>query len=153
MRRGLWTAAALAVVTSGAWADDRPVGQSAPAATAERDLTLGLAQLTLRVGLSGAELAERLGSPNIVTRDSEGRESWIYDRIATETTWSGSAHGIGGGALGSGAWSGGGILGLLGGQLSKRSGSRKTTERTLTVVVKLDPAGTVESFSFHASRF
>ena len=36
------------------------------------------------------QVATALGSPNIVTRDAEGRETWIYDKIATEASYSNS---------------------------------------------------------------
>jgi hypothetical protein len=41
--------------------------------------------------MSGTEVAVALGSPNIVTRDSGGKETWIYDKIATEASYSKSS--------------------------------------------------------------
>jgi outer membrane protein assembly factor BamE (lipoprotein component of BamABCDE complex) len=46
----------------------------------ERQMTVGTVQKEIRKGMSAADVAEALGSPNIVTTDSEGREVWIYDR-------------------------------------------------------------------------
>jgi outer membrane protein assembly factor BamE (lipoprotein component of BamABCDE complex) len=46
-------------------------------------LTVGTVQKEIRVGMSGAEVAAVLGSPNIVSTDEERREVWIYDKIAT----------------------------------------------------------------------
>lgn len=54
----------------------------------ERDMTVGIVQKEIRVGMSRADVATALGSPNIVTRDSEGKETWIYDKIATEASYS-----------------------------------------------------------------
>ena len=65
----------------------------------ERQMTVGTVQREIRNGMSGAEVAEVLGSPNIVTTDAEGREVWVYDKISTDVTYSRS--------------SGGGIIGLL----------------------------------------
>jgi len=120
-----------------------------PPPVAEQAFTLGLVQKEIRVGMSQTDVAEALGSPNIVTRDSEGKEAWVYDKIATEARYSKSSIGAGGG---------GGVnpasvlvLGLVGG--SKESGQSTTSQRTLTVIIKFDTAGAVDSFSFHASRF
>jgi len=60
-------------------------------ATQDRALTVGLVQKEIRVGLSQADVASVLGSPNIVTRDSRNRETWIYDKIATEASFASSA--------------------------------------------------------------
>ena len=50
-------------------------------------LTVGTVQREIRVGMSGAQVAEILGSPNIVTTDEKGREVWVYDRISTESVY------------------------------------------------------------------
>ncbi|MCX8073257.1 MAG: outer membrane protein assembly factor BamE [Candidatus Binatia bacterium] len=103
----------------------------------EHELTLGRVQKEIHVGLSQADVAERLGSPNIVTRDATGQETWIYDKMAAEASYSRS--GVFGTVL----------LVTVGGA----SGSVRTSQRTLTVVIKFDDSGRVESFSYHASRF
>ena len=119
----------------------------------ERQMTVGTVQREIRQGMSGAEVAEVLGSPNIVTTDGEGREVWIYDKISTDVTYSRS--------------SGGGIIGLLigtisgdvlagggaGGSVSRSAGAESTTQRTLTVVIKYDENKRVRDFAYHASRF
>ena len=87
--------------------------------TQERRLTLGVVQSSIHEGMSQADVATVLGSPNIVTTDAEGNETWIYDKVATEASYSGSSRskvsGAGaevGGALGG---IGGTVLGVLGG--------------------------------------
>lgn len=114
-----------------------------------REFTLGLVQRELRQGLSQADVAERLGSPNIVTREAAGRETWVYDKVASEVEVSGSHVGLGG--LGSAA--GSTVGGILGVSVGKRSEKMRSTQKTLTVVVRFTDAGTVESFSWHNSRF
>ncbi len=114
-----------------------------------RRMTLGAVQRDIRVGMSGAEVAETLGSPNIVSTDENGREVWIYDKFATdvvasESGW--SVLGIGAGA-GSGAAGGGGIGG------SGRSGARSSSQRTLTVIIKFDEKRQVRDFAYHSSQF
>jgi hypothetical protein len=111
--------------------------------------TLGLVQKGLQPGLSQADVAERLGAPNILTRDAEGREAWVYDRVASEIEASSGSVGVGG--LGSGA--GSSLWGLLGIGAGKRSDKARSSQRTLTVVVRFSTAGRVETFTWHDSRF
>ena len=53
-------------------------------------LTVGTVQREIRVGMSGAQVVEALGSPNVLTTDENGREVWVYDRISTENVYSSS---------------------------------------------------------------
>jgi hypothetical protein len=125
-------------------------GERGPAkAEAPRAFTLGLVQKELRPGLSQADVAERLGSPNILLRDADGREAWVYDKVSSEME--ASSGGVGVGGLGSGAGSTfGGLLGVMAG---KRSEKAKSSQRTLTVVIRFSTAGAVDSFTWHDSRF
>jgi outer membrane protein assembly factor BamE (lipoprotein component of BamABCDE complex) len=52
----------------------------------DRQMTVGTVQREIKKGMSAAEVAEALGSPNIVTKDAAGREVWIYAKISTEVT-------------------------------------------------------------------
>ena len=108
-------------------------------------VTVGTVQKEIKLGMSGADVAGVLGSPNIVTTDSERRETWVYDKISTEVAYSKSGGSIVGLIFSS---SGGG----LGGGYSK-AGATSTTQRTLTVVIKFDNDGLVRDFSYHASQF
>ena len=118
-------------------------------AEASRAFTLGVVQQALRPGLSQADVAERLGSPNIVTREADGREAWVYDKVSSEVETSSGNVGVGG--LGSGV--GSTFWGLLGVGAGKRSDKVLTSQKTLTVVVRFSVAGAVESFTWHDSRF
>jgi hypothetical protein len=143
-RAGVVLAVALAgAAASGAGERERAKAEP-PAA-----FTLGVVQKALRPGLSQADVAERLGSPNIVTRDADGREAWVYDKVSSEFEASGGSLGVGG--LGSGA--GSTFWGLLGVGAGKRSEKAKSSQKTLTVVVRFSAAGAVESFTWHDSRF
>lgn len=119
------------------------------ATVVEREFTLGLVQKELRTGMSQADVASALGSPNLVTRSAQGREAWVYDRVASEARFTSTGIGAGVGGIGTPGTSL--VLGLLSGQ--RRDERAVTTQRTLTVVVRFDAGGAVESFSFHASRF
>jgi outer membrane protein assembly factor BamE (lipoprotein component of BamABCDE complex) len=103
----------------------------------EREMTLGIVQKEIREGMSQGDVAAALGSPNIVTKDKEGHETWIYDKIASEVSYS---------------QDGGGIWLLLGGY-HKDAGARGSTQKTLTVVIKFDPQSQVEKVSYNSSKF
>jgi outer membrane protein assembly factor BamE (lipoprotein component of BamABCDE complex) len=119
----------------------------------ERQMTVGTVQKEIRKGMSAAEVAEVLGSPNIVTTDSEGREVWVYDKISTDVTYSRDTGG-GGVLLLLGAASGDALGGGLGsGSYSRSAGAQSKTQRTLTVVIKYDEQKMVRDFAYHASRF
>jgi len=123
-------------------------------ASKEREMTLGLAQKEIRVGMSQADVAAALGSPNIVSKDSEGNESWIYDKIATEVSYARDTGGVAGGAVSGGVV--GWMLGLAGGggaQYSKSTGTETQTQKALTVVIKFDENSLVKSLSYHTSKF
>lgn len=140
--------AAIVLVALAGTASAEPATPGAKAA-GEGEFTLGLVQKSLKAGLPETEVVERLGSPNIVTRDAAGREAWVYDKVSTETVSSGRHFGIGGGGIASGA-STLGVLGLSGGAHSEKA---KSSQKTITVVVRFAADGTVESFTFHQSRF
>ena len=121
--------------------------------TKERNMTVGLVQKEIRVGMSGADVAAALGSPNIVTRDNQGRESWIYDKIATEASYSDSSGNVSGGLHATGVAGDTLLLGNVGAGASRAKGASATTQRTLTVIIRFDPNGMVETFTYHSSRF
>ena len=100
-------------------------------------VTVGSVQREIKIGMSGADVAKVLGSPNIVTTDDERREVWIYDKFSTDTTVSGS--------------SGYGTLIIVG--ASRSASSSSTTQRTLTVIIKFDKENKVRDFAYHTSRF
>ena len=56
----------------------------------EDRLTVGKVQGEIKVGMADSQVAELLGSPNIVTTDDQRREVWVYDKIASEVVRSSS---------------------------------------------------------------
>jgi hypothetical protein len=81
------------------------------------------------------------------------KETWIYDKIATEASYSTSGGGASG-LVGVGGVAGSAlILGGVGGSYYRSSGARSTTQKTLTVIINFDEKGKVESFSYHTSKF
>ncbi|MCZ6572042.1 MAG: hypothetical protein ACE10D_13265 [Planctomycetota bacterium] len=97
-----------------------------------KKLTTGVVQREIRKGMPSADVAEALGSPNIVSTDEDGREVWIYERFATDVTAASSGWFI-----------------LWHAQKSVRS----STQRTLTVIVKFDHDHKVRDFAYHSSSF
>ena len=112
-------------------------------------ITVGTVQKEIRVGMSGAEVAEVLGSPNIVSTDEERREVWIYDKVATDYVQSSSSGGVSALILGWGDSAGG--LGSAG--YSSSAGAASRSQRTLTIIIKYDNEGKVRDFAYHASKF
>ncbi len=108
-------------------------------------VTVGSVQREIHMGMSAAEVAEALGSPNIVTTDDQRNETWIYDKISSDVTYSRSSGNVVGLIFGS---SGGGL-----GVGSTSAGSTSSTQRTLTVIIKFDETDSVRDFSYHSSQF
>ncbi len=116
-------------------------------------ITVGQVQREVRVGMSGADVAGVLGSPNVVTSDEDRRETWIYDKISTERAYSSDSGGISSLILG-GAEVGAGLVGAgLGSSYSANSGASATTQKTLTVIIKFDHNKLVRDFAYHSSQF
>jgi hypothetical protein len=144
----------LASVSVAACQSAQQHAQDVEAANADANrLTVGTVQREIRVGMSGADVASVLGSPNIVTTDEERREVWIYDRIATTRAYSTSSGGVSalvlGGVIGGSAGAGG----LGGAGYNSGAGASATTQKTLTVVIKYDGQGLVRDFAYHTSTF
>lgn len=97
-------------------------------------LTVGIVQRKISIGMPSADVAQVLGSPNIVTTDEERREVWIYDKIATDVVYSNSDAGIKFLTVGS-------------------AGAVSTNQRTLTIIIKFDKDNKVRDFAYHTSSF
>ena len=109
-----------------------------PAAQPDADeLTVGTVQREIKTGMSAAEVAEALGTPNIVTTDEERREVWIYDRVSSDRVSTSS--------------SGYGTLIILGGERASRSSSQR--QRTMTIIIKFDHDKKVRDFSYNYTQF
>lgn len=119
----------------------------------DRQMTIGIVQREISVGMSQASVAEALGSPNIVTKDEQGDETWVYDKIATEASYSRSRGGVSAAAAGGGTPGSSLILGILTGDYSRSAGAFASSQRTLTVVIHFSNVSRVKNFSYHTSRF
>ena len=89
--------------------------------TADR-VTVGTVQKEVRVGMSGAEVAQVLGSPNIVSTDELRREVWIYDKFSTDVAYSTSSGGVAALIFGGG----GDVVGGAGSNAGRSTGAAST---------------------------
>jgi len=87
--------------------------------------------------MTTTDVLEVMGSPNIVTSGDNGTETWVYDKIATDTVHSDS------GAY----W----FVVVSGGEGG--SGATSESQRTLTVIVKFDEQKKLTDLAYHSSRF
>ena len=100
-------------------------------------ITVGKVQREIRIGMPSAQVIDVLGAPNIVSTDENRLEVWVYDKIATDVSYSNNEGGV---------WL---ILGSVGGN----SGAASTSQRTLTIVIKFDADKKVRDFASHSSSF
>jgi outer membrane protein assembly factor BamE (lipoprotein component of BamABCDE complex) len=129
----------------------------------DRALTLGIVQTSVKPGVSAADVAAALGSPNIVTGDNQQHETWIYDKIATEASVSQDAGSIAAQlagneqlintGFGTTTPDHGPLSGHIAGAYSKSAAAASITQRTLTVIIKFKNDHTVESVAYNSTRF
>jgi outer membrane protein assembly factor BamE (lipoprotein component of BamABCDE complex) len=100
-------------------------------------LTAGTVQREIRKGMTGGEVATALGSPNIVTSGPNGTEVWVYDRTFSEVSTAGASTGV---------W-------FVVGVTNQDAAVRRSTQTTLTVVVKFDVQKRVSEVAYHQSKF
>lgn len=133
---------------------------NAPVPVHEQGLTLGLVQKYVHNGMSQDEVALALGSPNIVTQDASGKETWIYDKMSSSLTdrnknesfvendmatryfWHDLLTFV--------------TLGLINKDVKpelKDVSQVVSSQSTLTIVIKFDKNNCVENYSYHSSRF
>ncbi|MGP5437778.1 hypothetical protein [Psychrobacter alimentarius] len=101
------------------------------------NISVGVVQKQIKVGMSGADVLQALGSPNMVSTDDQRREVWVYDKVATDRVQSSSTGWV--------------FAVLAGGQTS--SGASSTSQRTLTIIIKFDEQNLVRDFAYHSSKF
>ncbi len=119
----------------------------------EQQMTLGIVQRDIKIGTEQAEVASVLGSPNIVTQDADGYETWIYDKVSSITSYNSSGFGVNLGGLGGGYGGHGFGGGLAGVGFNKNGGTVQSVQKTLTVVLKFDSNKRVSKLTYHMSSF
>ena len=111
-------------------------------------LTLGKVQQTIKKGMSQDQIVKEIGSPNLVTQDRNGVETWIYDKVRADVPASSNNDK---GFLGSG-----GVLGtgFLSGAPNASEGNvaQIKSSKTLTVIMKFRNK-TLTDFAFNSTTF
>ena len=105
------------------------------------NLTVGVVQKEIQQGMAATDVAIALGSPNIVKKDADGAEVWVYDKFSSEQIYQRSS-----GALG---YFSGGVNGIL----TDSRGASRVSSHTLTIIIKFDKQNTVDSIAYHRSKF
>lgn len=100
----------------------------------KQTFTIGEVQRKIKKGMSGGQVAEILGSPNVVSTDENGNEVWIYDKFSTEQVASGSN-------------------GLTFTLSNVGGGAARSSQSTITVIIKYNADKKVRDFAYHKSSF
>ena len=103
----------------------------------EDRLTVGKVQGEIKVGMPASQVAELLGSPNIVTTDEKRREVWIYDKVSSDRVDTASSTYA--------------SIIILGSRSDESSSSQR--QRTLTVIIKYDEEKKVRDFAYNYTQF
>lgn len=126
----------------------------------EQELTVGTVQKYVHAGMAQDEVALALGSPNIVTQDANGKETWIYDKISSSITDRNKNESV----MENSTYTRYfwhdiltfATLGLINKNVKpelKDVSQVVTTQKTLTIIVKFDSTNKVESYTYHMSKF
>ena len=101
------------------------------------NISVGVVQKEIKIGMTSADVIQTLGSPNMISTDSQRREVWVYDKVATDVVQSSSS-----------GW----VFGVVAGG-HRSAGAVSTSQRTLTIIIKFDEQGLVRDFAYHSSKF
>lgn len=104
------------------------------ASSEKQTLTVGSVQRNIHKGMPSYQVAEALGAPNIVSTDENGREVWIYDKFYTEQVVSASN-------------------GLSFNLKNTFGGAARSSQSTMTIIIKYDGNNKVRDIAYHTSRF
>lgn len=125
-----------------------------PAQSGASALSYGTVTATVVRGkTTQTDLLQIFGGPNISTTDSDGVETWVYERSVSQTdvasksnNWQAAANlGVAFGHVQLGASGGGGQ--------NASGASTATSFRSLTAIVKFNANKTVKDYSVRASQF
>ena len=117
----------------------------------EDKLTLGTVQSKIKKGMNQTEVLEVLGSPNIVTKNSQGNEVWTYDKVGSNQSASSEVSATYGQAqLNQGFWAF-----LFGGTTNsaQSSSGRITESKSLTVIITFDGNSNVSDFTYQSLKY
>lgn len=88
-------------------------------------VTLGNVQMTVKKGATNSDVINALSSPNIITSNADGSETWVYDKLVVEAEYAEGAN----------------------------SGVAIKSTRTLIVVIKFDKNNRVETVQYRQTSY
>tara|TARA_B100000767_G_C19718523_1_gene516124 strand:- start:1022 stop:1417 length:396 start_codon:yes stop_codon:yes gene_type:complete len=103
----------------------------------EDGITVGTVQKEISVGMIASDVVTILGSPNIVTTNDIGGETWVYDKVSRDISYENSSSGA--------------SLLLIG--AFNNSGSSSSSQKTLTIIINFDNQSKVSTLKYHTSTF
>ncbi len=98
-------------------------------------LAAGAAQM-IKTGMSGSDVIAALGSPNILTYNKDGLETWVYDKISNEYEFVTAQDG-----------------GWFFSPRSQSSGVEVRSQRTLIVVINFDTDKKVKTLQYRQTSY
>ncbi len=107
-----------------------------PARQVEAQRLAGGAAQMIKAGMSGEDVIAALGSPNVLTNNKEGLETWVYDKISNEYEFVNAQDG-----------------GWFFTPRSQSSGVQVRSQRTLIVVVKFDADKRVKDVQYRQTTY
>ena len=126
----------------------------APGGGQKSNLTPGMVKTTIQEGkTTQGEVISVFGAPNIVTRDTSGREVWTY---SVQSVSKSAASAEVGGACGAGA-AGGADSAIVGGGGSVSGGKSgsvsQTSSSTFTLMITFNESDIVETYQMQSTQF
>ena len=115
----------IACIISGCYTNPAPLALIPARKIETIKITLANVQKSVKVGTSSSAVIEALSSPNIITSNPDGSETWVYDKISSESEFA---------------------TGL-------NSSVSASSSRTLIVVVKFDISNKVESVQYRQTSY
>ena len=88
-------------------------------------ITLGGVQANLKKGAASATVIDVLGSPNLVTSNADGTETWVYDKMSFEQEVA----------------------------VSGSSGVSTKSSRTMLVVIRFDSSKKIEEIKYRQTSY
>lgn len=126
----------------------------APGSGQKSNLTPGMVKTTIEEGkTTQGEVLSVFGAPNIVTRDTAGREVWTYSVQSVSTS---AASAEVGGSFGAGAAgvTDSAIVGGGGSVSGGKSGSvSQTSSSTFTLMITFNASDVVETYQMQSTQF
>ena len=134
-------------ILTGCTSSTGSTGQSNSADEASPSLlSYGMVKKYVEIGkTTQSDVVKLFGAANNMTIDSTGKELWIYDHFYSESQVDSASSGGGVGLIGGGA--------VAGASRSNTSSQRRSSTRTLTVIIEFGEDGVVTDYSARSGGY